>query len=128
LRVLLDTHALIWFLAGDERLPRRARAEIEAAGGEALVSAVSALELVTKHRLGKLPEAAVLAARFAATIAEQGFGALTITLAHAELAGRLPIAHKDPFDRLLVAQSILEGAPLISNETIFDQAGAIRIW
>jgi PIN domain nuclease of toxin-antitoxin system len=126
--VLVDTHALIWFLAGDERLPLRARDEIEAAGAEALVSAVSALEVVTKHRLGKLPEAALLATRFETTVAENGFGALSITLAHAEFAGRLSIAHKDPFDRLLIAQSILEGVPLISDERLFDQAGATRIW
>jgi PIN domain nuclease of toxin-antitoxin system len=126
--VLLDTHALIWFLAGDGRLPQRAREEIEAAGAEALVSAVSALEVVTKHRLGKLPEAALLATRFEATVSENGFTGLSITLAHAELAGRLSIPHKDPFDRLLIAQSILEGVPLISNERLFDQAGTTRIW
>jgi PIN domain nuclease of toxin-antitoxin system len=128
LRVLLDTHAVIWFLAGDERLPPRARDAIEAAGPAALVSAVSALEVVTKHRLGKLPHAALLATRFEATVAENGFGGLSISLAHAELAGRLSIPHKDPFDRLLIAQSILESVPLISNERIFDDAGATRLW
>ena len=128
LRLLLDTHALIWFLAGDSRLPRRAREEIEAAGLDATVSAVCAMEVVTKHRLGKLPEADRLARRFAATILEHGFSELAISLAHAELAGRLDIPNKDPFDRLLIAQALLERAPLVSNETAFDQAGVSRIW
>jgi len=128
LRLLLDTHALIWFLAGDDRLPRRARQEIEAAGRDALVSAVSALEITTKHRIGKLPGAGLLATRFEATIGEQGFGALPITLGHAELAGRLSIAHRDPFDRLLIAQSLLEAIPLVSNEQLFEPAGIVRIW
>jgi PIN domain nuclease of toxin-antitoxin system len=128
LRVLLDTHALIWFLAGDQRLPPRARTEIEAAGEGALVSAVSAIEVVTKHRLGKLAEADSLAMRFEAVVAEQGFGALPITLGHAALAGRLALAHRDPFDRLLIAQSLIEGVPLLSNERLFDEAGVERIW
>ena len=128
MRLLLDTHALIWFLAGDPRLPPRARSEIEAAGPDTLVSAVSAMEVVTKHRLGKLPEAALLAQAFKLSIEEHGFSGLAISLAHAELAGRLPLSHKDPFDRLLIAQSLLEAAPLISNERVFDEAGVVRIW
>ena len=83
---MLDTHALIWFLAGDRRLPARTRAEIEAAGLEAMVSAVSAMEVATKHRLGKLPEADLLARRFEISIEEHGFSGLPISLAQAELA------------------------------------------
>jgi PIN domain nuclease of toxin-antitoxin system len=94
----------------------------------ALVSAVSALEVTTKYRIGKLPGAGPLASRFEATVSEQGFGALPITLGHAELAGRLSIAHRDPFDRLLIAQSPLEAIPLVSNERLFEQSGIVRIW
>ncbi len=93
-----------------------------------MVSAVSAMEVVTKHRLGKLPEADLLARRFEASIGEHGFSGLPISLAHAELAGRLDIPHRDPFDRLLIAQSLIEKLPLVSNETIFDGAGVSRIW
>ncbi len=128
MKLLLDTHTLIWFLAGDGRLPERTRAEIEASGREAMVSAVSAMEVVTKHRLGKLPEADLLARRFEILIEEHGFCGLPISLAHAELAGRLNIPHKDPFDRLLIAQSLIENLPLVSNEAIFDGAGVSRIW
>jgi PIN domain nuclease of toxin-antitoxin system len=128
LKVLLDTHALIWFLAGDGKLTSSARTAIEAAGDEVFVSAVSAMEVVTKHRLGKLPEAGALAPNFEAVVAEHGFRAMPISMRHAEVAGRLGIAHKDPFDRLLIAQSLIEDMPLVSNETVFDQTGARRIW
>ena len=69
-----------------------------------------------------------LARRFEATVQAHGFKGLSISLAHAELAGRLDMAHKDPFDRLLIAQSLIEGIALVSNETIFDRAGVSRIW
>lgn len=128
MKLLIGTHALIWFLAGDSRLTPRARAEIEAARQGALVSAVSAMEVVTKHRLGKLPEAGALVRRFEASVEAHGFAGLPISLAHAELASRLDISHKDLFDRLLIAQSLIEGIPLVSNEAIFDSAGVSRIW
>ncbi len=127
MKLLLDTHALIWFLAGDTRLPPKARLQIEDAD-DVLVSAVSALEVVGKHRRGKLPEAELLALDFEAQIAMYGFHGLAVTLAHSVLAGRLEITHKDPFDRLLIAQSLIEDIPLVSNERIFDQTGVNRIW
>jgi PIN domain nuclease of toxin-antitoxin system len=129
MRLILDTHALIWFLAADQRLPSRARSDIATASRDegALVSAVSAMEVVTKHRLGKLPEAEAIAHDFEASIKAHGFTPLAISVQHAEVAGRLAIAHKDPFDRLLIAQSLLENLPLVSNETLFDGAGVSRI-
>jgi PIN domain nuclease of toxin-antitoxin system len=128
--LILDTHALIWFLAGDSRLTPRARSEIETAGqdGDAVVSAVSAMEVVTRHRLGKLPEAEDIAHDFEASITSPGFASLAITVRHAGVAGRLAIAHKDPFDRLLIAQALIENAALVSNEKLFDSAGVERIW
>jgi PIN domain nuclease of toxin-antitoxin system len=126
LRLLLDTHALIWFLAGDRRLPPRARTEIEAAA--TLVSAASAMEVTTKHRLGKLPHADKIARDFKASIEAHGFEGLPISIEHAQLAGALRIVHKDPFDRFLIAQSLLEGLTLVSNEETFDQAGVTRLW
>ena len=128
MKVLLDTHALIWFFAGDERLPVRTRAAIEDPEATAFVSAVSAMEVTLKHRLGKLPQAGRLALAFEEVIERYGFAGLPISLAHAEAAGRLQIAHKDPFDRLLIAQSLLEGLPLVSNERAFDAFGVSRLW
>jgi len=92
------------------------------------VSAVSAMEIATKHRLGKLPEAAVLATRFEAEIEALGFDAMPISLTHARVAGALAIPHKDPFDRLLIAQALVEGITLVSNESVFDSFGVSRLW
>jgi PIN domain nuclease of toxin-antitoxin system len=127
-RFLLDTHALLWFLAGSGNLPTVVRATLEDDAHDVFVSAVSAMEVTTKFRLGKLPSTEVLANRFEATVAEKGFLSLPISLAHAERAGSLPIPHKDPFDRLLIAQSIVEEMTLVSNEAVFDGFGVGRFW
>ena len=92
------------------------------------VSAVSALEIATKHRIGKLPQAAVLAARFEHEVEALGFQPLPVSLTHARVAGSLPIPHKDPFDRLLIAQAIVEDMFLVSNEAVFDGFGVSRLW
>ena len=128
MRFLLDTHALLWFLQGSENLPPVVRTVLQDDANDVFVSAVSAMEVTTKFRLGKLPSAAVLANRFENTVAEKGFLPLAISLAHAERAGSLPIPHKDPFDRLLIAQGILEGMTLVSNEAVFDGFGVGRFW
>jgi PIN domain nuclease of toxin-antitoxin system len=127
-RVLLDTHALLWWLDGDRRLSMRARKLIGDPASTVLVSAASVWELVTKHRLGKLPGAAEVAADVPACIADQDFSALDISVVHAQRAGALPGPHRDPFDRMLIAQAQVEGVPLISIETIFDSYRIQRIW
>lgn len=127
MNVLLDTHALIWWILDSPELPRRARSVIGTAD-TVFVSAISAMEVCTKHRLGKLPEAALLAKEFEDRIAIAGFTELPLTIRHGQLAGNLNIANKDPFDRMLIAQSIIEGIPLVSNEAGFDRFGVSRIW
>ena len=92
------------------------------------VSAISALELATKHRLGKLPEGERWAADFQTEIDAEGFTGLSVAISHARLAGSLAIPHGDPFDRVLVAQSILEEMVLVSNEALFDSFGVKRLW
>lgn len=128
LRLLLDTHALIWWLAGDEALSRRAREAIADEVNEIAVSAASAMEIATKFRIGKLPGAALLAQSLEEIIAEQGFGELPISVHHARLAGEMNIAHKDPFDRLLIAQAQVEDMVLVSNEAMFDGFAVKRLW
>ncbi len=128
LRLLLDTHALIWWLAGDQALSRRAREAIEDEGNSIAVSAASTMEVATKFRLGKLPDAALLAQNFDAIIADQGFVELPITIHHARRAGEMNIAHKDPFDRILIAQAQSEDMLLISNEVLFDGFAVNRLW
>ena len=128
MRLLLDTHALIWWLAGDEKLGRRAREAISDEANLVVVSAASAMEVATKFRIGKLPDAALLAQDFEAIIASQGFTELGISVRHARLAGEMGIDHKDPFDRLLIAQALSEDLMLASNETRFDDFAVTRVW
>jgi PIN domain nuclease of toxin-antitoxin system len=128
LKLLLDTHALIWWLLGDEALSRRAREAIADEANDVAVSAASAMEVATKFRIGKLPDAALLAQDFEAIIADQGFIELPISVHHARLAGEMNIAHKDPFDRLLIAQALAEDMVLVSNEALFDSFAVKRLW
>ncbi|WP_126174650.1 type II toxin-antitoxin system VapC family toxin [Altericroceibacterium xinjiangense] len=128
MRLLLDTHALIWWLAGDDALSRRAREAIADEDNAVAVSAASAMEVTTKFRIGKLPEAALLAQDFEGIIAEQGFDELAISVHHARLAGEMKISHKDPFDRLLIAQAQAEDMVLVSNEALFDGFAVKRLW
>ena len=127
MRLLLDTHTLLWWLSGDERLSHDARGAIGNSENTVLVSAASAWEVSTKHRLGKL-DASALAGQMGAVLAAQSFGTLDITLDHAERAGGLPGAHKDPFDRMLIAQAQAENLTLVSNATVFDGYGLTRLW
>lgn len=128
LRLSLDTHALIWWLAGDEALSHRAQDAIADEANSIVVSAASAMEVATKHRIGKLPNAALLACDFETIVADQGFGELPITVHHARVAGEMKIEHKDPFDRLLIAQAQAEDMVLVSNEALFDDFGINRLW
>lgn len=128
MRLLLDTHALLWWFQDSPSLSSTAREAIVAVDAEVLVSAVSAMEITNKVRLGKLPQAGILALRFEAMVADYGFKPLSISLAHAGLAGSLPFSHKDPFDRLLIAQALIEEVALVSNERVFDQTSVARIW
>ena len=128
MRLLLDTHAVIWWFLGAERLSRAAREAIASAGSRTWVSAVSAWEIATRHHLGKLSQADRLAREFAEMVRHEEFRALDITIGHAQTAGLLPIEHKDPFDRHLIAQSKMEGLTLVSNGALFDSFGVDRLW
>lgn len=128
MRLLLDTSTLIWWTLDQADLPTRIRQLILDPDHDKWVSAVSAMEVSTKVRIGKLPDAEELAASFSAVLADQGFYELTLHVRHGELAGRLPGLHKDPFDRMLAAQAILEGLTIVSSDTALDQFGVQRIW
>jgi PIN domain nuclease of toxin-antitoxin system len=127
-RVLLDTHALLWWLFDDPKLPAAARGVIADPDNQVLVSSASAWEIATKHRRGKLPEAGDVPDRLEDYLRTARFDSLPITLPHALAAGRLPGPHKDPFDRMLIAQSILEQAPVITGDPVFGDYGAPVIW
>jgi PIN domain nuclease of toxin-antitoxin system len=127
-RLLLDTHALIWWFAGDASLSEDAQAAIVDLGNEVFVSAVSAWEIATKFRIGRLPRAAALVADVSGAIASQGFLELPINLRHGQAAGDLPGPHRDPFDRMLIAQALLTNLVLVSNEVVLDRYGVRRLW
>jgi len=127
-RILLDTHAFIWWLAGDELLSLRARAAIADPAAEVLVSAATSWEIATKVRLGKLAGMQEAARDMAATIRAHGFEPLDITVEDGQRAGNLKGAHKDPFDRMLIAQALRLDIPLISNEVVFGDYGIHRLW
>ncbi|MGH7089667.1 MAG: type II toxin-antitoxin system VapC family toxin [Stellaceae bacterium] len=128
MRLLLDTHALLWWISGFGMLSQAARAAIGDQANEIVVSAASAWEITTKFRLGKLPGVGAMANDVGASVAGLGFFELPVTLRHAQHAGSLPGPHRDPFDRLLMAQSLLEAMPLVSIDRAFDTYGVTRLW
>jgi PIN domain nuclease of toxin-antitoxin system len=128
MRLLLDTHALLWWLGGDARLPARARAAIGDQANAVLVSAASAWEVATKVRIGRLPGGEFIAAELASHVVAQGFEGLDVTLDHGQRAGLLPGPLRDPFDRMLVAQAQADHLALVSNEAVFDGYGVRRLW
>ena len=128
MRLLLDTHAVLWWLDGSRRLSRKARAAIGDETTSVFVSVASAWEITTKARLGKLPGAVDVAADVAGCVAGQGFSAMDITILHAQHAGRLPGDRRDPFDRMLIAQAQLEDLPIVSDDNVFDGYGVTRFW
>ena len=128
MHLLLDTHAFLWWIAGNARLPVIARRAIGDESNEKLISAASAWEIATKHRLGKLPGADEVAVDIAGAIAGEGFEELPITVDDAARAGSLPGPHRDPFDRLLIAQALIRNLVLISIDGHFDRYGVRRLW
>jgi PIN domain nuclease of toxin-antitoxin system len=128
LSLLLDSHALIWWLSGDQRLSERARGALSDEDRDVYISAASAWEITTKRRLGKLPDAGDIALAFEEILAEQDFKPLSISVRHAQMAGNMEGAHKDPFDRMLIAQALVEDLVLVSNERAFDAFGISRLW
>ncbi len=118
----------MWWALGDEQLPARLRSRIDAAE-DVYVSAATAWELRTKFRLRKLPEVAPLIVRdLAAVLASENFRELAVTFADGDRAGAFAQAHKDPFDRILVAQALNHHLALVSNDVALDAFGVVRVW
>jgi len=127
-RLLLDTHALLWWFSDDPALPESCRRLIAQPGSSILVSAVSAWEIATKFRLGRLPSASDLVQDFGGYLDRDKFLSLPVSYDHGVRAGMLPGPHQDPFDRMLIAQAEIEKLFIVSNEKIFEQYGVRRIW
>jgi PIN domain nuclease of toxin-antitoxin system len=128
LRALLDTHTLLWWILEDPALTQTARATITETSNTIVISAASAWEIAIKFRLGKLPGVADLVSNFSNEVEREGFQLLPISAEHGIRAGLLAGPHKDPFDRMLIAQSQAESLPIITNEAVFETYGVRRLW
>lgn len=127
-RALLDTHAFLWWIADSGRLSGAAHSAIADEMNDIIVSAASAWEITTKYRLGKLPGGEAVAIDISDHIIGQGFEEMAISVADAERAGRLPGPHRDPFDRMLIAQALAQGLTVLSVDEVFDRYGVNRLW
>jgi PIN domain nuclease of toxin-antitoxin system len=128
MRLLLDSHVLVWWLAGDETLSPAARAAIGDPSNEVFVSAVSSWQIATKHRIGQMPQAGFLTGDAGSIIAAQGFTELPLSIRDAQVAGSLPDLYPGPFVRALVAQAIVSELVVVSDLAAFDTYGVTRLW
>jgi PIN domain nuclease of toxin-antitoxin system len=127
-KLLLDTHTVVWWWLDDPRLPATARGMIAAAANTVCVSAVSAWEIATKNRLGKWPDVERIVDEFPDLLRRSRFVPLPLSIEHARLAGTLNGAHRDPFDRMLIAQSRQEQAALVTCDAVFGEYDLDVIW
>ncbi len=127
-KLLLDTHAVVWWWLDDPRLPAKARGMIADPLNTVLVSAVSAWELATKNQVGKWPEVETIVRDFAALLRRSRFIPLAISVDDARTAGAMAGPHRDPFDRMLVAQANAETAALVSRDAVFQDYGVGIVW
>lgn len=128
MNLLLDTQALLWFVLDDPRLSGRARESIVATDGLIFVSPASLWEIAIKISLGKYALPAPFAAFWDDQLLTNNFTLLSISMSHTARVVDLPFHHRDPFDRLIIAQSLVEGTPVTSSDEMFDRYGVKRVW
>jgi PIN domain nuclease of toxin-antitoxin system len=128
MNLLLDTHVFLWFCQGDPLVSATAKTLIEDAKNRKLLSMASCWEIAIKAGLGKLVLGEPSAAYIPAALSRTGFELLPISLAHVTFVESLPLHHRDPFDRLLIAQAIHEAIPIVSVDPALDPYGVIRLW
>ena len=125
---LLDTHVLLWWLFDDPKLSGQAHDIIQAPDNTILVSSASGWEIATKHRLGKLPHAGEAVRNLPFLLRKSRMTVLPIAMEHALAAGALPGPHRDPFDRMLIAQGQIEEVPIVTSDRAFDQYSVELVW
>ena len=126
--LILDTHVLLWMLLDDPRLKQKQIDLLEDPTNRFFVSAVTAFEIATKVRIGKLPEAREISRNLKRICVDFDYRELTVTHAHGLRGGEMDGAHRDPFDRLLAAQSIVEGMPVMTDDPAFKAFGVETLW
>jgi len=128
LKVLVDTHALLWWMGGDARLSGQAREIVEDGANQRLVSIVSLWEIAIKISLGRLPTYGLTVSRIAEQLHEQSFAMIPVRLGDLTRIEKLPWIHRDPFDRLLIAQALEENVPLLTSDDAIRQYAVQTIW
>ena len=128
MKLLLDTHTLVWWLNDDGRLSNMVRQVVGSPDSDCLVSAASAWEVATKVRRKRWPQAEVLSSDFKAIVTRFGFQLIGITADHALAAGKFDADHQDPFDRMLAAQTLIEDATLVTFDPAFVQFDIRTVW
>ncbi len=128
MRYLLDTHTFLWWITDDPRLSPRVRAIIREPAHEVVFSAASAWELAIKAQLGRIHVSGDLATFVPQQLAANGFAQLAVEVRHALRVAALPPLHRDPFDRILVAQASLDDLPLLSRDPAIAQYGVPVVW
>jgi PIN domain nuclease of toxin-antitoxin system len=118
----------LWWFEGGSKVSRRARALIEDSAVRVFVSAASFWEIAIKYKAGKLDAAASLVGRFTSEMEDNRFTELPVSIKHAIVAGLLETRHKDPFDRMLIAQARVEKLPILSTDSRFDEYDVSRLW
>lgn len=128
MRLLLDTSTLLWFWLGGRLISSHVLQVIQDRGNEVYVSPLSAMEITKKHRIGKLPGVENVISGFDDALVADGFLALPLNSAHALLAGSIAAEPRDPFDRMLAGQAIVEKLTIVSPDLAFEALGARRLW
>jgi PIN domain nuclease of toxin-antitoxin system len=124
LKLLLDTHAALWFLSGDERLSESARRHVTDDSNRVLLSAAVVWEIAIKSSLGKL----AVPQEYLSLLLDAGVQPLAVSVAHAAAVEHLPPHHRDPFDRMLVSQAAIEGGAVVSRDEALRPYGVTLIW
>jgi PIN domain nuclease of toxin-antitoxin system len=128
MRLLLDTHSFLWFVDDNPRLSMAARNLIKDAGNDVFLSVVSVWEIAIKVGAGKLDLGQPIQRRIPQELRNNSMGLLNVTVDHAAVVAVLPLHHRDPFDRMLVAQAQVEQMPIVSGDAALDAYGITRLW
>ena len=128
MRLLLDTHSFLWFISGNPQISSSARMLIEDVSNQPFLSVASLWEMAIKMSLGKLSLGQPFETLISQQLSLNGIALLGITISHTAVVAGLPFHHRDPFDRLLVAQAMTEQMSIVSGDTAFDAYAVTRLW